>query len=181
MNRAHENRFRSDQPHRWRFARQSRQNPRRLRSPRRRRRRTRSHAGAGHHRLSAAGSRLQIALRSAKSRNPGATARTRRPRRACSSVSSIATKAAANLFTMPPLCSKRGQPIRKTHKSLLPTYDVFDEDRYFEPARSGRAARCSAAEKSASPFAKISGRNIICRGRFTTSSRCAAWSSRARN
>jgi len=28
-----------------------------------------------------------------------------------------------------------GQPIRKTHKSLLPTYDVFDEDRYFEPAR----------------------------------------------
>jgi NAD+ synthase (glutamine-hydrolysing) len=29
-----------------------------------------------------------------------------------------------------------GQPIAKTHKSLLPTYDVFDEDRYFEPARS---------------------------------------------
>ena len=28
-----------------------------------------------------------------------------------------------------------GQPIRTTHKSLLPTYDVFDEDRYFEPAR----------------------------------------------
>ena len=27
-----------------------------------------------------------------------------------------------------------GQPIRKTYKSLLPTYDVFDEDRYFEPA-----------------------------------------------
>src|SRR5438132_4208861 len=27
-----------------------------------------------------------------------------------------------------------GKPIRKTHKSLLPTYDVFDEDRYFEPA-----------------------------------------------
>lgn len=26
-----------------------------------------------------------------------------------------------------------GQPIRRTHKSLLPTYDVFDEDRYFEP------------------------------------------------
>ena len=24
----------------------------------------------------------------------------------------------------------------RTHKSLLPTYDVFDEDRYFEPARS---------------------------------------------
>jgi len=27
-----------------------------------------------------------------------------------------------------------GQPIRKARKSLLPTYDVFDEDRYFEPA-----------------------------------------------
>ncbi len=30
---------------------------------------------------------------------------------------------------------ERGRPIRKTYKSLLPTYDVFDEDRYFEPAR----------------------------------------------
>jgi NAD+ synthase (glutamine-hydrolysing) len=29
---------------------------------------------------------------------------------------------------------ERGKPLRKTHKSLLPTYDVFDEDRYFEPA-----------------------------------------------
>ena len=29
-----------------------------------------------------------------------------------------------------------GGPIAITHKSLLPTYDVFDEDRYFEPARS---------------------------------------------
>src|SRR6266404_1767954 len=29
-----------------------------------------------------------------------------------------------------------GMPIQKTHKSLLPTYDVFDEDRYFEPAHS---------------------------------------------
>src|SRR5712692_1499474 len=27
-----------------------------------------------------------------------------------------------------------GKPMRKTYKSLLPTYDVFDEDRYFEPA-----------------------------------------------
>jgi NAD+ synthase (glutamine-hydrolysing) len=26
-----------------------------------------------------------------------------------------------------------GAPMSKTHKSLLPTYDVFDEDRYFEP------------------------------------------------
>ena len=29
-----------------------------------------------------------------------------------------------------------GVPVSKTHKSLLPTYDVFDEDRYFEPARN---------------------------------------------
>jgi NAD+ synthase (glutamine-hydrolysing) len=29
---------------------------------------------------------------------------------------------------------ERHKPIRKTYKSLLPTYDVFDEDRYFEPA-----------------------------------------------
>jgi NAD+ synthetase len=28
---------------------------------------------------------------------------------------------------------QRGQPRRVVHKSLLPTYDVFDEDRYFEP------------------------------------------------
>src|SRR5213080_901563 len=28
----------------------------------------------------------------------------------------------------------RGESIRKAHKSLLPTYDVFDEDRYFQPA-----------------------------------------------
>jgi NAD+ synthase (glutamine-hydrolysing) len=30
---------------------------------------------------------------------------------------------------------ERGKPIRKAYKSLLPTYDVFDEDRYFEPGR----------------------------------------------
>ncbi len=29
---------------------------------------------------------------------------------------------------------QRGQPVQKVYKSLLPTYDVFDEDRYFEPA-----------------------------------------------
>src|SRR5258705_1592124 len=32
---------------------------------------------------------------------------------------------------------ERGKPILKAHKSLLPTYDVFDEDRYFEPACRG--------------------------------------------
>lgn len=29
---------------------------------------------------------------------------------------------------------QRGKPMQTTCKSLLPTYDVFDEDRYFEPA-----------------------------------------------
>src|SRR5881409_3668439 len=29
---------------------------------------------------------------------------------------------------------ERGKPLRRAHKSLLPTYDVFDEHRYFEPA-----------------------------------------------
>ena len=29
---------------------------------------------------------------------------------------------------------ERGRAIQKTQKSLLPSYDVFDEDRYFEPA-----------------------------------------------
>ncbi len=28
-----------------------------------------------------------------------------------------------------------GKPVRMVHKSLLPTYDVFDEARYFEPAK----------------------------------------------
>jgi NAD+ synthase (glutamine-hydrolysing) len=28
----------------------------------------------------------------------------------------------------------KGEPERRVYKSLLPTYDVFDEDRYFEPA-----------------------------------------------
>ncbi len=31
---------------------------------------------------------------------------------------------------------QRDRPRQQTHKSLLPTYDVFDEDRYFEPARA---------------------------------------------
>ncbi|MBA3961220.1 MAG: NAD+ synthase [Chthoniobacterales bacterium] len=31
----------------------------------------------------------------------------------------------------------RGEPLRKSYKTLLPTYDVFDEDRYFEPGRGG--------------------------------------------
>ncbi len=32
---------------------------------------------------------------------------------------------------------ERGQPMRKSFKTLLPTYDVFDEDRYFEAGQGG--------------------------------------------
>ncbi|MEP6937488.1 MAG: NAD+ synthase [Chthoniobacterales bacterium] len=38
---------------------------------------------------------------------------------------------------------ERGRPLQKTHKSLLPTYDVFDEDRYFEPGRAVAPLVCS--------------------------------------
>ena len=31
---------------------------------------------------------------------------------------------------------RKGKIIWRTHKSLLPTYDVFDEERYFEPAKN---------------------------------------------
>src|SRR5881392_3295945 len=31
---------------------------------------------------------------------------------------------------------QEGSAVQTTYKSLLPTYDVFDEDRYFEPSRS---------------------------------------------
>jgi NAD+ synthetase len=39
------------------------------------------------------------------------------------------------LFNSAALCH-RGRVIGRHHKTLLPTYDVFDEDRYFEPGRS---------------------------------------------
>ena len=37
---------------------------------------------------------------------------------------------------------ERGKPIRIAHKSLLPTYDVFDEDRYFQPAANVQPFDC---------------------------------------
>ena len=154
------------------------QDPRRLRSPRRCWRRSRSYARARGCRLSAAGSRLQIALRSAKFRSPEAIARTRRP--AALLVGFVdRNQGRGKPFHNAAALLEAGQPIRKTHKSLLPTYDVFDEDRYFEPARSVTPLQF-AGKKSASPFAKTSGPNITCRDRSTTSSRCAAWSNKAR-
>jgi len=47
---------------------------------------------------------------------------------------SIGTKAAVDHFITPPLYSCPESRFAKAHKSLLPTYDVFDEDRYFQPA-----------------------------------------------
>jgi NAD+ synthase (glutamine-hydrolysing) len=38
---------------------------------------------------------------------------------------------------------EKGRPIRKVYKSLLPTYDVFDEARYFEPAAECEPVRLS--------------------------------------
>src|SRR4029450_13166367 len=52
----------------------------------------------------------------------------------CWSGSSIVMGDAVNRFNTAFLYLERAKPIRKTYKSLLPTYDVFDEDRYFEPA-----------------------------------------------
>ena len=41
------------------------------------------------------------------------------------------------LFNAAALC-RAGSVVDVRHKSLLPTYDVFDEDRYFEPAARSR-------------------------------------------
>src|SRR5205814_9484928 len=35
---------------------------------------------------------------------------------------------------------RRDQPVEKIYKTLLPTYDVFDEARYFEPAETTSTA-----------------------------------------
>jgi NAD+ synthetase len=34
------------------------------------------------------------------------------------------------------IAARRGEVLERAHKRLLPTYDVFDEDRYFEPGES---------------------------------------------
>src|SRR5258708_1377213 len=38
------------------------------------------------------------------------------------------------------LVARHGELLARAHKRLLPTYDVFDEDRYFEPGDRARAA-----------------------------------------
>src|ERR1700693_3264354 len=41
---------------------------------------------------------------------------------------------------------ERGNPTRVSHKSLLPTYDVFDEDRYFQPAAKVEPFDCGGTK-----------------------------------
>ena len=41
---------------------------------------------------------------------------------------------------------EQGKPIRIAHKSLLPTYDVFDEDRYFQPAAKVEPFDCGGTK-----------------------------------
>src|SRR5438477_12756788 len=41
---------------------------------------------------------------------------------------------------------ERGKPTRVAHKSLLPTYDVFDEDRYFQPAAKVEPFDCAGTK-----------------------------------
>ena len=53
---------------------------------------------------------------------------------------------------------QNGRIVATRVKSLLPTYDVFDEDRYFEPAHENLPVAISAAIRAASPFAGISER-----------------------
>jgi NAD+ synthetase len=40
--------------------------------------------------------------------------------------------------------ARRGEVLARIHKRLLPTYDVFDEDRYFEPGEPSKPVRIGA-------------------------------------
>ena len=51
----------------------------------------------------------------------------------------------------------RGKILFEQRKMLLPTYDVFDETRYFQPATIQHAFRVRPGTRSASPFARIAG------------------------
>jgi len=55
---------------------------------------------------------------------------------------------------------QNGQVAWHMTKSLLPTYDVFDEDRYFEPAKKVEPF-IFKGRNSASPFVKTSGTTRI--------------------
>ena len=109
-----------------------------------------------------------------------ASARLHRARAARSSATSIETKVAANRSTTPPRLLERGQPIRKTFKTLLPTYDVFDEDRYFEPGRGGEIFTVAGRRVGVTICEDIWTENYLPRPLYDTNW-CAPWSSKARN
>ena len=56
--------------------------------------------------------------------------------------------------------------ISRHYKSLLPTYDVFDEDRYFEPAHSISLAKISGRKSGISICEDAWGANIIWHGKI---------------
>ena len=115
----------------------------------RRRRGSRPHAGTGGDRLSAAGSPLQIPLRS---RQPGSA---RPPAGRVGDVPLIVGFVDVQQAGRPGqffhnaaafLAARADQP-QIVYKSLLPTYDVFDEARYFEPAAQTRRRRFANGRK----------------------------------
>jgi len=63
---------------------------------------------------------------------------------------------------------RKGEVPAIIHKRLLPTYDVFDEARYFEPGNASSPIEV-AGKISASRSARISGRRNIFQGRFIAS------------
>ena len=56
--------------------------------------------------------------------------------------------------------------VSRHYKSLLPTYDVFDEDRYFEPAHSISLAKISGRKSGISICEDAWGANIIWHGKI---------------
>jgi NAD+ synthase (glutamine-hydrolysing) len=56
--------------------------------------------------------------------------------------------------------------VSRHYKSLLPTYDVFDEDRYFEPAHSISLAKISGRKSGISICEDVWGANIIWHGKI---------------
>ena len=56
--------------------------------------------------------------------------------------------------------------VSRHYKSLLPTYDVFDEDRYFEPAHSISLAKISGRKSGISICEDAWGANIIWQGKI---------------
>ena len=56
--------------------------------------------------------------------------------------------------------------VSRHYKSLLPTYDVFDEDRYFEPAHSISLAKISGRKSGISICEDAWGANVVWQGKI---------------